>query len=205
LVAGSASFLLAVLPEMNAFRLREPSMRAIVRSFFCFSLLLAGYVIGSLQADHPSFLHADQQTEPLPTAIRDRLRDTDRNLGETMQMLQEDKRYVPAIQGLNAFATTVGGVDAIADLESGQGVDPETFAGLYAGQALAEVTENLARDAEGHLTYKNKIVRVYSSTRMRQLFATRAEFVPAGAPSSKRPAAASKKETEPAPEKAEDK
>jgi hypothetical protein len=120
-------------------------------------------------------------------------------------MLQEEKRYVPAIQGLNAFATTVGGVDAIADLESGQGVDPETFAGLYAGQALAEVAESLARDAEGHLTYKNKIVRVYSSTRMRQLFAMRAEFAPPGAPSSKRPAAAPKKETEPAPEKAEDK
>jgi hypothetical protein len=180
-------------------------MRAIVRCLFCLSIFLAGYVVGSLQADHPSFLHADQQTEPIPNAIRDRLRDTDRNLGETMQMLQEEKRYVPAIQGLNAFATTVGGIDVIADLESGQGVDPETFAGLYAGQALAEVAENLARDGEGHMTYKNKLVRIYSSTRLRQLFAMRAEFAPAGAPSSKRPAAAAaKKEAEPA-EKTEEK
>ena len=79
-----------------------------------------------------------------------------------MQVLSDEKRYVPAIQGLNAFATSAGGVDAVADLESGQGVDPETFAGLYAGQALAEVAEHLGRDAEGHLTYKNKIVRIYS-------------------------------------------
>jgi len=179
-------------------------MRAIARSLFCLGFLLAGYFIGSLQLGRPSLLHAEQQAEPLPNVIRDRLRDTDRNLSETMQVLQDEKRYVPAIQGLNAFATSVGGVDAVADLESGQGVDPETFAGLYAGQALAEVAEHLARDAEGHMTYKNKIVRVYSSMRLRQLFSLRGEFAPIGAASTKRPAAAPKKETEAAPEKGKD-
>jgi len=179
-------------------------MRAIARSLFCFGLLLAGYVVGSLQLGRPSLLRADQQSEPLPNAIRDRLRDTDRNISETMQVLQDEKRYLPAIQGLNAFATSVGGVDAVADLESGQGVDPETFAGLYAGQALAEVAEHLARDGEGHMTYKNKIVRIYSSTRLKQLFAMRGEFAPTGAPSTKRSSAAPKKETEAAPEKSKD-
>ena len=179
-------------------------MRAIARSLSCLGLLLAGYVVGSLQLTRPSFLQAEQQAEPLPNAIRDRLRDTDRNISETMQVLQDEKRYVPAIQGLNAFATSVGGVDAVADLESGQGVDPETFAGIYAGQALAEVAEHLARDGEGHMTYKNKIIRVYSSTRLRQLFAMRAEFGPVGAAPIKRPSASPKKETDAAPEKSKD-
>jgi len=178
-------------------------MRGVARSLSCLGLVFAGYVFGSLQFDRPSLLRAEPQADSLPNAIRDKLRETDRILAETMQVLQDDKRYVPAIQGLNAFATSAGGVDAVADLESGQGVDPETFAGLYAGQALAEVAEHLGRDAEGHVTYKNKIVRIYSVTRMRQVFAARAEFAPAGAASSKR-STAPKKETDAAPEKSKD-
>ncbi len=159
-------------------------------------------MVGSLQFGRPSLLQAEPQAEALPNALRDRLRETDRALSETMQVLQDEKRYVPAIQGLNAFATSAGGVDAVADLESGQGVDPETFAGLYAGQALAEIAEHLARDAEGHVTYKNKVVRIYSLTRLKQLFAARAEFCrPAPRPSGQpRP----KKETDAAPEKSKD-
>jgi hypothetical protein len=178
-------------------------MRGVARSLSCLGLLFAGYILGSLQFGRPSVLRAEPRSEPLPNAIRDRLRETDRALSETMQLLQDEKRYVPAIQGLNAFATSSGGVDAVADLESGQGVDPETFAGLYAGQALAELSEHLGRDAEGHVTYKNKIVRIYSPTRLRQLFAARAEFAPAAAASSKRPAAA-KKESDAAAEKSKD-
>jgi hypothetical protein len=120
-----------------------------------------------------------------------------------MQMLQDEKRYVPAILGLNAFATSVGGVDAIADLESGQGVDPETFAGLYAGQAVPEVAEHLAHDAQGRVTYKSRIVRLYNPTRLRQLFAARGDFAPAGAATSaKRSSPAAKKGA--AKEKSED-
>jgi hypothetical protein len=108
--------------------------------------------------------------------------------------LQDEKRYVPAILGLNAFATTVGGVDAIADLESAQGVDPETFAGLYAGQAVPEVAEHLAHDAQGRVTYKGRVVRLYNPTRLKQLFAARVEFAPAGAgPAAKRPTSTAKK------------
>jgi hypothetical protein len=202
LVAGSA-FPKAVFPERaNHLGLGELSMRGVARSLFCFGLILFGYVLGSFQVVPPSTLNA--QSEPLPNAIRDRLRETDRVLSETMQVLADDKRYVPAIQGLNAFATSAGGVDAIADLESGQGVDPETFAGLYAGQALAEVAEHIGRDAEGHLTYKNKVVRIYSSMRLRELFAARGEFVPAAVTAAtKRTTAAPKKENEAAPEKGE--
>src|SRR5580704_19317802 len=169
-------------------------MTWIPRTCFCFCLLSVGYVLGALQFAAPSPLRADPSTDAIQGTVRDKLRDADRMLSEAMQVLQDDKRYVPAIVGLNAFATSVGGVDAMADLESGQGVDPETFAGLYAGQALPEVAEHLAHDAQGRVTYKSRVVRLYSPTRLRQLFAARVEFSPAGAgPSAKRPTSTAKK------------
>ncbi len=182
-------------------------MSWIPRTVFCLCLLSVGYVLGSLQVAAPSPLSADPTTESVQGALRDKLRDADRVMSEAMQMLQDEKRYVPAILGLNAFATSVGGVDAIADLESGQGVDPETFAGLYAGQAVPEIAEHLAHDAQGRVTYKNRVVRLYNPTRIKQLFAARAEFAPsvAGGTASKRPAAGKKAAKDKGDDAAEDK
>lgn len=168
-------------------------MRLVARSFACLGLLCAGYALGSLQMGAPSFLHAEPQTDALPAAVRGRVSETDRAISDTMMMLQEEKRYVPAISAINAFATSVGGLDAVADLESGQGVDPETFAGLYAGEAVPEVREHLSRDAEGRMTYKNKVVRMYNASRLKQLFAARANFAPASAAGSKSASDAPKK------------
>jgi hypothetical protein len=151
------------------------------RVFFSVCLLSIGFLLGSHLVRFPSSALAQGDREQTPTAIRERLRETSRVLAETMQLLQEERRYVPAIQGLNSFATSVGGVDALADLESGRGVDPETFAGLVAGQAVAEVAEHLSHDAEGHLTYKNKVVRMYNASRLRQLFVHRGDLGPGAA------------------------
>jgi hypothetical protein len=168
-------------------------MRWIPRTVFCLSLLFVGYVLGVLQMGAPRPLQADPTSDSIQGAVRDKVRDADRALADAMQMLQDDKRYVPAIVGLNAFATSAGGVDAMADLESGQGVDPETFAGLYAGQALPEVAEHLAHDAQGRVTYKNHVVRLYNPSRLKQLFAARVEFAPTGAgPAPKRSSSAKK-------------
>jgi hypothetical protein len=184
-------------------------MRRAVRLSSGLCLLGAGYVLGSLQIGGPSFLRAEPQSsapaqslsEGIPEPVKVKLRDANRALADAIQALGEEKRYTPAIQGVNSFAASVGGVDSIADLESGQGVDPETFAGLLSGQALPEVAENLARNSEGRLTYKGKVIRIYSPTRLRQLFALRAEFAPAaspaaGATASAKKAAAKKSETE---------
>jgi hypothetical protein len=169
-------------------------MRLIPRTFVCLCLLAAGYALGAVHVGAPSPLRADPGTSAIDGPVRDKLRSAEQALAEAMQMLQDERHYVPAIAGLNAFATTVGGVDAVADLESGQGVDPETFAGLYAGQALPEVAEHLAHDAQGRVTYKSRVVRLYNPTRLKQLFAARAEFSPAGATAAaKRPAAATKR------------
>jgi hypothetical protein len=165
-------------------------MQSAVRLSSGLGLLFAGYVLGSLHVGGPSPLRAEpqsssqpqgqSQSEGIPDALKAKLRDANRGLADAIQALVEEKRYVPAIQGVNAFAASVGGVDAVADLESGLGVDPETYAGLLSGQALPEIAENLARDPEGRLTYKNKSIRIYSPTRLRQLFALRAEFAPVG-------------------------
>lgn len=172
-------------------------MRRVVRLSSGLGLLFAGYVLGSLQVGGPSFLRADPASpslsEGIPDAAKAKLRDANRALADAVQSLTEEKRYVPAIQGVNAFAASVGGTDAIADLESGQGVDPETYAGLLSGQALPEVAENLARDSEGRLTYKNKSIRIYSPTRLRQLFLLRAEFAPVGASPTPAATASTKK------------
>jgi hypothetical protein len=169
-------------------------MRWIPRFAFCSSLMFVGYLLGALQFGAPLRLRADPAPDAIAGTVRDKLRDADRVLSEAMQVLQDEKRYVPAIVGLNAFATSVGGVDAMADLESGQGVDPETFAGLYAGQAAPEVAEHLAHDSQGRVTYKNRIVRLYNPTRLKQLFAARVEFAPASAaPVTKRSASPAKK------------
>ena len=53
------------------------------------------------------------------------------------------------------------------------GVDPETFAALYAGLASPEVRQSLARDAQGRLTYKNKVIRMYPIARLKQAFLER--------------------------------
>ncbi len=89
---------------------------------------------------------------------------------ETAQAaLQQNGLYNPAIRGLNPYATLSGGLDAVADLEDGRGVDPITFAGLYSGLATDEVTSQLSFDANGRLTYKGKLVRIYSAERLREV------------------------------------
>jgi hypothetical protein len=74
---------------------------------------------------------------------------------------------------MNTYAIMVGGVDALDDLESGRGVDPETFAALYAGDAIDEVAQHLSRDEDGRLTYKNRPLRIYPVSRLKKLHSQR--------------------------------
>ncbi|OYW19063.1 MAG: hypothetical protein B7Z55_09565 [Planctomycetales bacterium 12-60-4] len=90
-----------------------------------------------------------------------------------MEGLKAESLYNPATQGMNVYGVLSGGLDAIDDLEAGRGVDPETFAGLYAGLALDDVQQHLSKDAEGRLTYKNKLVRIYPITRLKRQHAKR--------------------------------
>lgn len=114
--------------------------------------------------------------------------------GRMYRMMQDIDGFLRAIQfensaiiGPNFFSISVGGIDAIHDLEDGRGVDPETLAGLYAGFAIPEVSKHLNVDflpgggtkilaADGRLRYKGTVVRLYSPAHLRGLFATRRLF-----------------------------
>ena len=78
--------------------------------------------------------------------------------------------------GVNAFLVLSGGGNARQDLESGNGVDPETFAALYAGQAIPEIQEQLGLDAENRVTYGGEVVRLYSRSRLSRMFAERVKL-----------------------------
>ncbi len=65
----------------------------------------------------------------------------------------------------------------MAQLDAGLGVDPETYAGLYAGDALPEVADYLAFDAEGRLTYKNQLVRIMPVKDLKSMYEMRGKIL----------------------------
>jgi hypothetical protein len=77
---------------------------------------------------------------------------------------------------MNTFAILTGGSHAVRDLETSAVVDPETFAALYANLATDNVAVELGRDADGRLTYKNKVVRMYPVSTLRGRYAVRADI-----------------------------
>lgn len=94
-------------------------------------------------------------------------------LGEAAEALKADGKYEAITQGVNSFLVLAGGGNARADLDRGEGVDPETFAGLYAGRAVPELAEQLTFDDQKRLTYNGKVIQMYSKTRLQQQFAER--------------------------------
>ncbi len=91
-------------------------------------------------------------------------------------VLSGEGRYTLATKSLNLCAMGSGGVDAVADLEAGRGVDPETFAALYADQATDEIAADIGKDEQGRLTYKGKVIRMYSVSRLKQMFQERIRY-----------------------------
>jgi hypothetical protein len=138
--------------------------------------LAAGYIVGNLQLLRLPLAFAQDEQAPSEEAAKKILAANDA-LRAAMDSLKTEGFYNSATNGLNAYAVMVGGVDAQKDLEEGKGVDPETFAALYAGDAIEAVAEHLSRDEEGRLTYKNKIVRIYPISKLKKLHAKRLELI----------------------------
>jgi hypothetical protein len=150
-------------------------MRALNRGVFAVGMLAIGYVLGASGVFSPSLSIAQEGTEGASKEAMEKVRSANDAIAGAMAALEQEKVYVPAIVGINSFATTAGGVNAIQDLETGRGVDPETFAGLYAGHAVAEVAEHLGKDEDGRVTYKNKLVRMYPISRLKDMFNVRSK------------------------------
>ena len=118
--------------------------------------------------------------DSLPEEAANEIRALNRTLESARDELERQDRYTAATGSINALLILGGGGDAIADLEAGDGVDPETFAALYAGEAVQEVKQHLSMDDEDRLLYKGRIVRMYSRTRLKELYERRARYTPAG-------------------------
>lgn len=141
-------------------------------------LMAAGYMAGACFHSGPRPLHAqDLSPEGYERQTITDLQLLHQKLSEVATQLEGETRYRSAVDGTNAFAVAVGGVDAIKDLEENRGVDPETFGALYAGRANPEVFPHIAIDASGRLTYKGNIVRIYSRERLKKLYSRRDQLL----------------------------
>lgn len=95
-------------------------------------------------------------------------------LNVAAEALKGENRYGTATNGVNAFAVLSGGVNALQDLDAGAGVDPETFAAIYAGLASDEVKGKLQRDsATNKYTYNGKLIQLYPVSHLKRLYLIR--------------------------------
>lgn len=128
-------------------------------------MLAAGYVAGTCGLFVPSSAQA-QLAEAPSEATEAKIHSVHRALREAAEQLRQDNRYTIVTEGINPFLVLVGGGDAAEDLASGNGVDPYTFAALYAGKVSPEFSELMGTDSEGRVTYDGKAVQLYSKKRL---------------------------------------
>lgn len=176
-------------------------MRTLLRGGLGLALVAVGYVLGTSDLLGPAKVEAQQaQPETPKTQVpevtglnkdtQEKIKAAYEALLAAKEALANDGRYNPATEPdvLNVFGVLTGGVDAVADLESGRGVDPETFAAIYADLAAGSLRPDIERDAEGRLTYKNKVIRMYPIAVLKQRFALRRQL--AGIEEEEKPAPA---------------
>lgn len=156
-----------------------PLLIGIEESLMSYSLKIAGAVcclamafgagVSWQQAAVPRIAAQDEQFEaPSDDTVKKIVVAYD-SLRAAMEGLKQEQKYVPATKSLNPYGVIVGGLDVVADLESGRGVDPYTFAALYAGDATDEIATHLTKDDEGRLMYKNRVIRMYPISRFKKL------------------------------------
>jgi hypothetical protein len=142
-------------------------------------LLGTGYVLG-VHSDLVGTLTAQEQDGGVADETSRKIRTAQRSLLDAMEALQAEGRYETVTEGVNAFLVLAGGGNAREDLESGRGVDPETFAALYSGRAKPEVQDLLDMDEQGRITYNGEVVRIYSKSRLQRIFAERVKLTEVG-------------------------
>ena len=148
-------------------------MKTFARWGVALGLVAAGYLLGATGLLVPASARAQPSAPAATDETIAKVKAAHEALTTAAQALQGEGLYTPATTTMNVLAVASGGTNAIEDLESGRGVDPETFAGLYAGQANEEVAPHLGRDEEGRLTYKGKVIRMYPISRLKRMFAER--------------------------------
>jgi hypothetical protein len=142
-------------------------------------LLLAGggFLAGQLTAGHANLLNAQQDDSArYGLDVLQAYRQLNKAGRELSSLLTAGGNLTSVTTAANYFGVSVGGVNAEQDLEEGRGVDPETFAALYADLATPRIAEHLDYDEQGRLRYKKTVIRLYSRERLRALFNERDEL-----------------------------
>jgi len=138
-------------------------------------LLAAGYVAGAMS--QPAMLSAVSQeggnNNDVGQDVLKAYHAVSKSVKELNSLLSAGGQSTAVASGVNYFGASVGGVNAEQDLEEGRGVDPETFAALYADLATPRIAEHLDYDELGRLRYKKNVVRIYSRERLKTLFSKR--------------------------------
>ncbi len=150
---------------------------------FGLAMLSVGYLSGSGALSLQSSLTAQDASVELSEETATKIHTANEALKSAMDALQQDGKYEGLSETPNAFLILCGGGNATEDLASGQGVDPETFAALYAGSVKPEIKDALTKDDQGRLLHNDQLVRLYSRTRLEKLFAERTKLSLAGSKS----------------------
>ena len=154
--------------------------RPLIRLAGCAALLGVGFALGRSGGDvGPAGAHAAamQDGQGVDEATLVRIRSGFDDLRRAQLSLENTGRYVPAANGVNAFATLAGGYDARISLENGTGVDPETYVALEAGFAPGPILRELGRDEFGRLTYRDRLIRLLPRETLREMFLRRQELL----------------------------
>ena len=137
----------------------------------------AGYAAGSCFTTAPPHLAAQQDASTQFTnEMLSSYRKSHKSVQDLSSVFKAAGRLTSVSGGINYFAASVGGTDAERDLNDGQGVDPETFAALYAELVAPSVAQHLDYDEQGRLRYKKNVIRMYSRERLRELFQQREQL-----------------------------
>ena len=145
-----------------------------IKTLLLAALLLGiGYWLGATRESGLRTASAQEADDALSQEQETRIQEAYRRLLDARDALQTAGRYEVITEGINSYLILSGGGNAREDLERGRGVDPETFAALYAGKALPEIQILLERDEQGRITYNNEVVRMYSQARLEQMYARR--------------------------------
>ncbi len=152
-------------------------MQKISLIAFAAVVFFAGYLVGiSNSAGQRTLAASTQDDERLSDQTLVTYKAAQLRFNELADLLEAERRYQPVSSDQNFFAVSVGGIDALRDLEEGRGVDPETFASLYAERSVPEIAEHIEIGNDGRLRYKGNIVRMYSRERLKSVFRKRDEI-----------------------------
>ena len=156
-------------------------MRQWQQWIFGAGLVAAGYVLGASGALELRTTGAQDQEAPTGVAkeTADKIRAANNALRDAADALRGENRYDSVTTDVNSFLVLGGGGNAKEDLQSGTGVDPETFAALYAGGAIPEIADQLEFDEQNRLKYNGTVVRMYSKARLQRMLAERTKLAEA--------------------------